>query len=134
VPGLDWLSAIHEGIVIDGTHTFAGLGTTSGSHPSDATLTFLTLVTAGLQPTNLSITGQYGYQGHDYGVNQSATFVPEPAGAMLVLSRALAWDYRCTGIGGHPRSTGWSGILSSLKSLLETGESLEHTRKWPTGM
>jgi uncharacterized protein YndB with AHSA1/START domain len=31
-------------------------------------------------------------------------------------------------------STGWPGILSSLKSLLETGESLEHTRKWPEGM
>jgi uncharacterized protein YndB with AHSA1/START domain len=31
-------------------------------------------------------------------------------------------------------STGWPGIISSLKSLLETGESLEHTRKWPEGM
>ena len=31
-------------------------------------------------------------------------------------------------------SEGWPGILSSLKSLLETGESLEHTRKWPEGM
>ncbi len=31
-------------------------------------------------------------------------------------------------------STGWPSILSSLKSLLETGESLEHTRKWPEGM
>jgi uncharacterized protein YndB with AHSA1/START domain len=26
---------------------------------------------------------------------------------------------------------GWPSILSSLKSLLETGESLEETRKWP---
>ena len=27
-------------------------------------------------------------------------------------------------------STGWPAILSSLKSLLETGESLEMTRRW----
>jgi uncharacterized protein YndB with AHSA1/START domain len=31
-------------------------------------------------------------------------------------------------------SQGWPSILSSLKSLLETGESLEVTRKWPKGM
>ena len=31
-------------------------------------------------------------------------------------------------------SNGWPGILSSLKSLLETGESLEVTRKWPKGI
>jgi uncharacterized protein YndB with AHSA1/START domain len=31
-------------------------------------------------------------------------------------------------------STGWPHILSSLKSMLETGESLEETRKWPAGM
>ncbi|MDR3622722.1 MAG: SRPBCC family protein [Paludisphaera borealis] len=30
-------------------------------------------------------------------------------------------------------STGWPAILSSLKSLLETGESLEQTRRWPKG-
>ena len=85
VPGLDWMNAIHEGIIIDGTHTFAGLGTTLGSHPSDATLAFMTLVTAGLQPTSLSITGQYGYQGQDYAVDQSAAFVPEPASAVLII-------------------------------------------------
>jgi hypothetical protein len=28
-------------------------------------------------------------------------------------------------------STGWPAILSSLKSLLETGEPLEETRHWP---
>jgi uncharacterized protein YndB with AHSA1/START domain len=28
-------------------------------------------------------------------------------------------------------SGGWPHILSSLKSLLETGESLEGTRRWP---
>jgi len=31
-------------------------------------------------------------------------------------------------------SGGWPMILSSLKSLLETGESLEATRNWPEGM
>jgi uncharacterized protein YndB with AHSA1/START domain len=31
-------------------------------------------------------------------------------------------------------STGWPMILSSLKSLLETGESLEATRRWPEGI
>ncbi|MHC5537922.1 SRPBCC family protein [Singulisphaera rosea] len=30
-------------------------------------------------------------------------------------------------------SNGWPMILSSLKSLLETGESLEGTREWPKG-
>jgi uncharacterized protein YndB with AHSA1/START domain len=30
-------------------------------------------------------------------------------------------------------STGWPMILASLKSLLETGESLEATRRWPEG-
>ncbi len=30
-------------------------------------------------------------------------------------------------------SNGWPAILSSLKSLLETGESLEETRRWPEG-
>jgi uncharacterized protein YndB with AHSA1/START domain len=31
-------------------------------------------------------------------------------------------------------STGWPMLLSSLKSLLETGESLEASRHWPTGI
>jgi uncharacterized protein YndB with AHSA1/START domain len=30
-------------------------------------------------------------------------------------------------------SNGWPMILASLKSLLETGESLEATRRWPKG-
>jgi hypothetical protein len=28
---------------------------------------------------------------------------------------------------------GWPAILASLKSLLETGEPLEVTRRWPEG-
>lgn len=31
-------------------------------------------------------------------------------------------------------SSGWPMILASLKTLLETGESLAATRKWPEGM
>ncbi len=31
-------------------------------------------------------------------------------------------------------SQGWPHILASLKSLLETGEPLEATRRWPEGM
>jgi uncharacterized protein YndB with AHSA1/START domain len=31
-------------------------------------------------------------------------------------------------------SNGWPHLLSSLKTLLETGESLVETRKWPEGM
>ena len=31
-------------------------------------------------------------------------------------------------------SGGWPAILASLKSLLETGESLEATRRWPKGV
>jgi uncharacterized protein YndB with AHSA1/START domain len=31
-------------------------------------------------------------------------------------------------------SNGWPMILASLKSLLETGESLEASRRWPKGM
>jgi uncharacterized protein YndB with AHSA1/START domain len=31
-------------------------------------------------------------------------------------------------------SKGWPSILSSLKSLLETGDSLEETKRWPKGM
>jgi uncharacterized protein YndB with AHSA1/START domain len=30
-------------------------------------------------------------------------------------------------------SNGWPHLLASLKSLLETGESLEETRRWPEG-
>ena len=31
-------------------------------------------------------------------------------------------------------SSGWPAILSSLKSLLETGEPLDETRRWPEGI
>jgi uncharacterized protein YndB with AHSA1/START domain len=31
-------------------------------------------------------------------------------------------------------SKGWPSVFSSLKSLLETGESIEETRRWPKGL
>jgi hypothetical protein len=31
-------------------------------------------------------------------------------------------------------SNGWPALLSSLKSLIETGESLAQTREWPKGL
>ena len=31
-------------------------------------------------------------------------------------------------------SNGWPMLLASLKSLLETGESLEASRRWPKGL
>ncbi len=31
-------------------------------------------------------------------------------------------------------SNGWPAILASLKSLLETGDSLEFSKRWPKGM
>jgi uncharacterized protein YndB with AHSA1/START domain len=31
-------------------------------------------------------------------------------------------------------SVGWPALLASLKSLLETGEALEATRRWPKGV
>ena len=31
-------------------------------------------------------------------------------------------------------STGWPAILASLRSLLETGQPLEETRRWPKGL
>lgn len=31
-------------------------------------------------------------------------------------------------------SMGWPAIISSLKSMIETGESLESTRRWPEGV
>ncbi len=34
----------------------------------------------------------------------------------------------------HAVSGGWPMIMASLKSLLETGESLAATRKWPEGV
>ena len=61
------------------------------------------------------------------------TYLLEPQGEMVKLTVSHEMP--------HPDSTfiekvssGWPIILSSLKSLLETGQSLEATRKWPEGV
>ncbi len=62
-----------------------------------------------------------------------ATFELEPLGDMvkLILTHAFKTPdselYK--GVSG-----GWPMILASLKSMLETGESLAATRKWPQGV
>ena len=61
------------------------------------------------------------------------TYLLEPQGEMVKLTVTHEMP--------HPGSEfiekvsgGWPIILSSLKSLLETGESLEATRRWPEGV
>ena len=62
-----------------------------------------------------------------------ATFELEPAGDAIKLTVTHEIDVPGSklieGVSG-----GWPAILASLKSLLETGEPLEVTRKWPEGM
>jgi uncharacterized protein YndB with AHSA1/START domain len=61
------------------------------------------------------------------------TFELEPAGDAVKLTVMHEMDKpQSKLIDGV--SSGWPPILSSLKSLLETGESLEVTRHWPKGM
>lgn len=61
------------------------------------------------------------------------TYLLEPQGDMVKLSVLHEIDVPNSklieGVSG-----GWPLILASLKSLLETGESLEASRKWPEGM
>ncbi|AMV38071.1 SRPBCC family protein [Planctomyces sp. SH-PL62] len=61
------------------------------------------------------------------------TYTLEPQGEavkLTVLHESEVPDSKVIGA----VSQGWPHILASLKSLLETGESLEATRKWPQGM
>jgi uncharacterized protein YndB with AHSA1/START domain len=61
------------------------------------------------------------------------TYTLEPQGDMVKLTVLHEIDVPNSklieGVSG-----GWPMILASLKSLLETGESLEATRNWPAGM
>jgi uncharacterized protein YndB with AHSA1/START domain len=60
------------------------------------------------------------------------TFVLEPAGTSVKLTVTHEMD-RPESKFVQAVSNGWPMILSSLKSLLETGESIEETRTWPKG-
>lgn len=59
-----------------------------------------------------------------------ATFELEPAGESVRLTVTHEMDKPDSRF-IEAVSAGWSLILSSLKSLLETGEALEETRRWP---
>jgi uncharacterized protein YndB with AHSA1/START domain len=61
------------------------------------------------------------------------TFELEPQGAMVKLTLVHEMEKAESKLIGMV-STGWPTILSSLKSLLETGEALEATQHWPKGM
>jgi Activator of Hsp90 ATPase homolog 1-like protein len=56
----------------------------------------------------------------------------EPQGDMVKLTIAHEMEKPGTKF-INAASNGWPATLSSLKSLLETGESLEATRHWPKG-
>jgi hypothetical protein len=92
VPGLNASNAVEQGISFGVVHAFAALGTTLTSPPtlpnSDATLEFLRVVTKGSPstptPTTLTYAGEFGYLGIDYGVEGSASFVPEPATSIIL--------------------------------------------------
>jgi uncharacterized protein YndB with AHSA1/START domain len=61
------------------------------------------------------------------------TYELEPAGDAVKLTLVHEIDRPDSKLIGKT-STGWPPILSSLKSLLETGEALEATRRWPKGV
>ena len=62
-----------------------------------------------------------------------AAFDLEPAGDTVKLTLTHEFNTADSGL-FKGVSGGWPAILASLKSLLETGESLEATRKWPKGV
>ncbi len=62
-----------------------------------------------------------------------ATFELEPQGDMVKLTVVHQIDKPGSKF-IEAVSSGWPLILASLKSLLETGQSLEETRKWPEGV
>ena len=61
------------------------------------------------------------------------TYELEPIGSSVKLALTHEMD-KPDSILISAVSSGWPHILSSLKSLLETGESLEETRHWPEGV
>ena len=61
------------------------------------------------------------------------TYELEPQGEAVKLSVMHEIDFENSKLIDGV-SSGWPNILASLKSLLETGESLEATRRWPEGM
>lgn len=61
------------------------------------------------------------------------TYTLEPQGDMVKLTVTHEMDRPDSKLIAGV-SSGWPMVMASLKSLLETGESLEASRKWPKGM
>jgi uncharacterized protein YndB with AHSA1/START domain len=61
------------------------------------------------------------------------TYELEPVGSSVKLTVTHEMDRKDSKL-VKAVSNGWPHILASLKSLLETGESLAETRDWPKGM
>ncbi|MGD0938186.1 MAG: SRPBCC family protein [Terracidiphilus sp.] len=61
------------------------------------------------------------------------TYELEPMGPSVKLTVTHTMDKKDSKL-VNAVSKGWPGILSSLKSLLETGEALEGTDRWPEGI
>jgi len=61
------------------------------------------------------------------------TYELEPKGSLVKLTVKHSMDTPGSKL-VKAVSNGWPMILSSLKSLLETGESLEGTDRWPEGI
>jgi uncharacterized protein YndB with AHSA1/START domain len=61
------------------------------------------------------------------------TYTLEPQGDMVKLTLVHEMDRPDSKL-IESVSGGWPALLSSLKSLLETGEELEATRRWPEGI
>jgi hypothetical protein len=85
VPGRTASGAIAEGIFYETRQAFAALGSTLGASSPGPNRQFVTLVTEGDEFTTLAISGEFGYQGVTYSVNDSFSFGPgsSPSGPLL---------------------------------------------------
>jgi hypothetical protein len=76
VPGRTPAGGIEEGVFFESRQAFAALGSTLGAPSPGQNREFITLVTEGDEFTTLSISGEFGYQGVTYFVNNSFSFGP----------------------------------------------------------
>jgi len=86
------------------------------------------------RPRRLVLTWRNEFQAHMRGEGYSrATFLLEPLEGAVKLTVTHEMDQPGSKL-IEAVSNGWPSILASLKSLLETGEPLAHTREWPKGL
>jgi hypothetical protein len=76
VPGLTPSGVVEEGVFFESRRAFAALGSTLGAPSPGQNREFVTLVTQGDEFTTLSLSGEFGYQGATYFVNESYSFGP----------------------------------------------------------